>query len=214
MRSKLILLFILFPLSTFATTQNGIGLELGLGYPQVQLSDDGQRALYSGVGVQGTALFPLLDYGSFSTDLEVSYTYYSLENNNESALVKEWSHYSAFGSGLRFNLSYLFVGLNYAFANSKHLQSGSSGVNIEYEFNPFVWHAGLALPLSPLTALVIGYSGNFQGDISVDGSDLKFNDQTVWVRFQIDFGVSFLNLLTPGQSFEKTRDSFFPQGNF
>ena len=212
MRSKwfLYFLFLLF-LSTeaHATTQKGVSLELGVGYPQYSLSDSAQNGKYSGVAAQGRILFPLLSSGQFSMDLDISYQYYSLENNASNSALSEWAHMNSFGSGVRFNYSFLFVGVEYLFSKGKHVRAGTSNQIFDYNFNPIQWQAGLALPVSPVTSIVASYSQMVTTDFSVSGSTFSANDQVFWLRFQIDVGVSFFNLLEPQESFQSTRSSFF-----
>lgn len=192
-----------------ATSQNGLGFELGVGYSQLSISDSLQNAKYTGVSAQGNLLFPLLASGAFSMDLDLSYRYNAAENNASNETLSEWAHFNSFGSGVRLNYSFLFVGFDYLFAKGKHLRAGSSNQIFEYDFNPIQWHAGLALPLSPVTSIVIGYSQMLSTEFSVQNSSFSVNEQVYWLRLQIDFGVSFFNLLNPGESFKTTRDSFF-----
>ncbi len=203
----------LFSLQAYATTQKGLSLELGVGYPQYSLSSALQNGKYSGVSAQGRVLFPLLSSGHFSMDLDVSYQYTSLENNSSNAVLSEWAHLNNFGSGLRFNYSFLFVGVEYLFSKGKHVRAGTSNQIFEYDFNPIQWQAGLALSVSPVTSIVVSYSQMLGTNVSVGGSQFEANDQVLWLRFQIDFGVSFFNLLAPEESFKTTRGSFFIRQN-
>jgi len=192
-----------------ATVQNGLGFELGVGYPQISISDPTQNAKYSGVSVQGNVLFPLLSSGQFSMDLDLLYRYTSAENNSSNSTLSEWAHFTTFGSGLRFNYSFIFVGFDYLFAKGKHVRAGTSNSIFEYNFNPLQWHAGLSLPLSPVTSVVAGYSQMLNTDFEVQGSNFSANEQIFWLRLQTDFGVSFFNLLAPSESFQSTRSDFF-----
>lgn len=195
-----------------ATTQHGVSLELGVGYSQYSLLNTGQAGKYSGLAAQGRALFPLISSGLFSMDLDFSYQYTSLENNASNTTLSEWSHLNSFGAGIRFNYSYLFIGAEYLFAKAKHVRAGTNNQIFDYNFNPIQWQAGLALPVSPVTSIIASYSQMVSTDLNVGGTNFKASDQVVWLRFQIDFGVSFFNLLAPEESFQSTRGGFFVRG--
>ena len=192
-----------------ATLQNGLGFELGVGYSQFSLSSPTQNAKYSGVTTQGNILFPILNSGQFSIDLDFLYRYTSLENNSSNNTISEWSHQTTFGSGLRFNYSFLFAGIDYLFAKGKHVQAGTVNQIFNYDYNPIQWHAGISLPLSPVTSIVGGYSQMLETDFEVQGSQFSTNEEIFWLKLQIDFGVSFFNLLSPSESFQPTRNEFF-----
>ena len=197
--------------SAFATSQSGLGFELGVGYPDMTIATNSLNARYSGVSVQGNLLFPILSSGNFSMDLDLLYKYTSAENNSSNTTLSEWAHFTSFGSGLRFNYSYLFAGVDYLFAKGKLVRAGTSNQIFSYDFNPIQWHAGAALPLSPVTSVVVGYSQMLSTDVTVQSSNLAVSEQVFWLRVQIDFGVSFFNLLSPSESFQPTRNSFFVQ---
>ena len=66
MRLSLTLLSISFLTQTsWATRQNSLGFELGVGFPQISIATDTLNAKYSGASVQGNVLFPLLNMGAF-----------------------------------------------------------------------------------------------------------------------------------------------------
>lgn len=202
--------FMVLP-QALATPQNGLGFELGVGYPELSIVNGTQNAKYTGVSVQGNVLFPLLNSGNFSMDLDLLYRYTSAENNSSNSTLSEWAHFTTFGSGLRFNYSYLFAGVDYLFAKGKHVRAGTDNQIFDYDFNPIQWHVGVALPLSPVTSFVAGYSQMLTADTTVQSNSLSINEQVFWIRLQIDFGVSFFNLLKPSESFAPTRNSFFVQ---
>lgn len=206
---SLILLALSWTEKSEATTQHGVSLELGVGYSQYSLSDQTQKALYSGISSQGRALFPLLSSGLFSIDFDLSYQYLSLENNASNNTLSEWSHVSGFGGGLRFNYSYLFAGIDYLMLEGQHVRAGTVNDIFQYHVKPLQWQAGLALPVSPITSITFSYSQMIPTDFSVEGASFKVTNQAFWIRFQIDFGVSFFNLLNPEKSFEPTRNGFF-----
>ena len=194
-----------------ATPQNGLGLELGVGFPDVTVNTPTQTARYGGVSVQGNLLFPLLSAGSFSMDLDLVYQYTSTENNASNSTLSEWAHFSGYGAGLRLNYSYLMVGAEYLTNQGRHIRAGTSNQIFEYQYNPIRWHVGLALPLSNVTSFVVGYSQTAESEINLASETLRVRQQTFWIRLQIDFGVSFFNLLNPEESFQSTGNGFFAQ---
>lgn len=209
--SSLFLTLALFSGVASATSQSGLGFELGVGYPDMTITTNSLNARYSGVTMQGNVLFPLLSSGNFSIDLDLLYKYSAAENNASNSTLSEWAHFTSFGSGLRLNYSFLFVGFDYLFSKGKHVRAGSSNQIFDYDFNPLQWHAGLALPLSPVTSVVAGYSQMLKTDVNIQNTNLSLSEQVFWLRVQIDFGVSFFNLLKPSESFQPTRNSFFVQ---
>ena len=202
---------LLFSVKSQATPQGGLGFELGVGYPEVNIATDSLNAKYTGIAAQGNLLFPLLSSGAFSVDLDLMYRYTTLENNSSNQTLSEWAHFTSFGTGLRANYSFLFPGVDLLILKSKHLRAGTDNQIFEYNLNPVNWHVGVALPLSPVTSVVFGYSQMLESKANVQGVNLSLNEQVFWLRLQIDFGVSFFNLLKPSESFESTRNSFFVQ---
>ena len=186
-------------------------MEISVGYPSLTIATGSLNAKYSGVAVQGDVLFPLLNSGLFSIDFDLSYRYTSLTNNASTAALAEWGQFNGLGTGVRFNYSYLFAGIDYQFMRGKHLKAGTVNELFEYDYNPTQWQAGLALPLSPVTSVVLGYSQILTTELTTQNQNIKLNEQIIWFKIQIDFGISFFNLLAPGDTFAPTRNSFFVQ---
>lgn len=206
------LLFILFlPLSSYATNQGGLGMEISVGYPTLSIATGNQQAKYSGVSAQANLLLPLMSAGLFSMDLDLFYRYSGFENNASTSTQAEWAIMHGFGSGVRFNFSYLFAGVDHIFMTGKHLKAGTVNETNNYDFTPLQWHAGINLPLSPVTSVAVGYSQLLNGNAKTQGQNIEVNEQILWFRIQIDFGIGFFNLLSPGESFEATRSDFFVQ---
>ena len=197
--------------SANATAKQGLGFEIGVGYPDISIRDSTQNAKYSGISVQANLLFPLLKSGNFSIDLDLIYRYTTGENNASNNTLSEWTHLTTFGSGLRFNYSYLFVGFDYLFTKGKHLRAGSSNQIFDYSINPIQWHLGLVLPISPVISVVAGYSQIFDTNFNIQTDSFTMSEQIYWLRLQIDFGVNFFNLLEPSESFTPTRKDFMSE---
>jgi hypothetical protein len=208
--SKILFLITLLITSTsFATAQKSLGFEMGVGYPDLTIINTSQKARYSGMSAQGNLLFPILSTGNFSMDLDFLYKYTSVENNSSNSTLSEWAHFTSFGTGLRFNYSYFFIGADYLSARGKHVQAGTANQIFDYKFNTYQWHAGLSLPLSPAASIILAYSQMPKTSIEIQGQSLSLQEQIFSLRLQIDFGISFFNLLNPSDSFAPTRNSFF-----
>ena len=148
----------LVPLSSLATNQGGLGMEISVGYPTLSVETGNQQAKYNGVSTQANLLLPLMSVGLFSADLDLFYRYSGFENNASTSTQAEWAVMHGFGSGLRFNFSYIFAGIDHIFMTGEHLKAGTVNEKNNYDFTPLQWHAGLNLPLSPVTSVALGYS--------------------------------------------------------
>jgi len=207
----ILVIFVFSPhlLAQNTETPKGIGLEIGAGISDFTISSQTLNSRYSGLTLESRLLFPLLNSGLFNMSLEGIYKYTSLENNSNNLSVNEWAHFNHFGAGVRFSYSYLFVGYDYMLSKGENIISGPNSQFLEYDFHSQQWFAGLSIPLSPITSVIFAYSQLLDTQVDLQGQNLRLNEQCFWLKIQIDFGFSFLNLLKPSESFKATRGSFF-----
>gem|GEM_PF-4484016 len=192
-----------------STDSKGITMEFSAGYPTYQIATPDLNAIYNGYSLQGGLIIPFASGASYSLDLDISYGLDSLENNRSNNLESEWAHFNTVGAGLRFRLSYFELGVSKQHMRGKHLRAGAETQIYDYKLDPLSWRAGINIPLSSNTNIGVGYSANLQSDVFAQGENLKIKSETVWIKVQIDFGITFLNLFAVEESFTSTRASFF-----
>lgn len=213
MKSRLIIfLWITLALSCKLFAQEdkrGIVMELSVGYPELSILAGGQTAKYNGYSIQGNLIFPVASGLTYSLDLDVSYTLDTFENNASSQTEAEWAHFNGAGTGLRFRLSYFEVGIAYQYLRGSHVRAGSNTEIYEYNFNPLTWKLGFNIPLSGNTSMGLGYSSMEKTEVLSQGQSLSVQNNTIWFKIQIDFGVSFLNIMKVEESFTSTSSGSF-----
>lgn len=196
-------IFVFLSLISFdleARDQSGLDLEIGLGYARGSLDSVNQNAHYTGLATQASLLIPVIEEDKFKLEVEGVFNYTSLENNYSSVSANEWLHSKSYGGGLRMNLYYFFIGAGYFISKTKYLHSTDTQNLYIIENNPLVFQAGLQIPITQRSSLVLGYSKTAATDIVIDGATFKSNQDAFWLRLRLDFGVGLLNLLTGGRN--------------
>lgn len=202
MKSFLLALVILLGSSESLAAPNksdGLWFNGAIFIPQSSIKNPNSSvAYYSGVGLEGKTGVTLVDLGAFSTSFYGSIRYFDLRNTANTGTQKEFANHIGTGAGLKFMFAKLYLEADYHYMLARHYSVGTISYNIDYEYTPLTYSAGISLPIGQL-AFGASYSVSsamIAGSKTGLSQDSEYNDTRIMLNVTWNTGASLFGFFS------------------
>ncbi|MGE3972889.1 MAG: hypothetical protein AB7F59_00030 [Bdellovibrionales bacterium] len=171
----------------------GLSAQVDLGLPTVTIENpDSSIAYYTGIGVTGRGILPLLDTRYFSFNLVGNAKYLDLKNTASTASQKEIANHIGAGGGVSVMLWIFFYGIDYNYMLARHYTVGTFSQELNYNYTSAVTYYGAQIEFGQLS-LGGGVSMN-TATISNGATDLNmdspYSEKTYFVFARYSTGLT------------------------